>query len=76
MKTTQSCPDRRILSFARLHREPRPHERRILERPLPSPFFRLDGGPVRVLDARRLEHRRRMLDHLQSRTVSPSEVAS
>jgi hypothetical protein len=65
-----SCPKRRILSFTRLRSEPRP-----LEPPLPSPFVRFDGGPVRVLDARRLEHRRRMLEHLQGRTA-PREAAS
>ena len=64
------CPDRRTLSFTRLRSEPRPLEQRSLERPLPSPFVRFDGGPVRVLDARRLEHRRRMLDHLQSQSAA------
>ena len=75
METAMSCPKRRILSFTRLRREPRPQEPRPLETPLPSPFVRFDGGPVRTLDARRLEHRRRMLDHLQSGKC-PREAAS
>ena len=51
-----------------------PFERRTTP-PLPSPFVYLVHGPVRVLDARRLEHRRRMLDHLQSQKP-PRQVAS
>ena len=70
-----SCPDRRILSFTRRRSEPRPQELRPLERPLPSPFVYLGAGPVRTLNARQLEHRRLMLDHLQSRTP-PCEAAS
>ena len=62
METDRS--DRRILLFER--RNPRP---------LTSPFVRADHGPVRTLNARQLAHRRRMLEHLQSRST-PREAAS
>ena len=62
-----SCHNPRILSF----------ERRSTP-PLLSPFVRDHDGPVRVLNARQLEHRRRMLEHLQGRTTpgKPLEAAS
>ena len=68
METAMSCPDRRILSFERRRAELL-HNRagRPAEPPLPSPFVRPDAGAVRILDARQLEHRRRMFDHLNSR---------
>ena len=50
-----TCHNPRILSF----------ERRTTP-PLPSPFVRHHDRPVRILNARQLDHRRRMLDHLQS----------
>jgi hypothetical protein len=66
-----SYPDRRIISFERRRAELLQNRAgRPAEPPLLSPFVRLDAGPVRTLDARQLEHRRRMFDHLQSRSAA------
>jgi hypothetical protein len=73
MEAAMSCPhpDRRIISFERRRAELlQDRQGRPAEPLLPSPFVRPDAGPVRTLDARRLEHRRRMLDHLNKQSAA------
>jgi len=69
-----SCPDCRIISFERRRAEIlQDRQGRAAEPPLPSPFVYFDAGPVRTLNSRQLEHRRRMLGHLQSRSAASQD---